>query len=488
MPVKGMCIAGVFGGFRSGIKKETVDIFLESAWFNPAAIRKTSFRLGLRTDAASHFEKGMDISATVDALKRAALLIVQYAGGETASDILDVYPMPNPKVQILLKYQYLNKLSGSTYSPTTVRAILQALEFDILREGTDDLLIGVPFHKPDIQLPADVVEEIMRIDGFDEIAIPASITISPSVQAKLETAGYGDKISGYLTGQGFYEIFTNSITNSSYYTDVELEHAVRMINNLSADLNIMRPSLLESGLESIAWNLHRKNTSLRFFEFGKSYKTSDDGKYIETNQLCLYITGNTVPVSWKSKGLEADFYYLKGVAESILTLTGTEGGSYKDSKNLRLRDGLLYSCNSDPLLEMGTVSADSLARFDIRQPVFFASFDWDHLIMKASSSRLLFTELPKQLPAYRDLALVLEKSVPYDEVEAAVHRIGLNKLQKVELFDIFESDKLGTGKKSMAMSFTFLDPEKTLTDKEIDGMMSRIIKSVEEDLQALVRR
>jgi phenylalanyl-tRNA synthetase beta chain len=485
---EGMCLAGVFGGLKSGISEHTVNMFLESAWFNPSAIRKTSVRHGLRTEAASHFEKGMDISGTVSALKRAALLIKEYAGGEIASDIVDVYPLPEPRIQIPLRHHYLKKLSGKNYHSESVKNILISLGFDILREGMDDLLISVPYHKPDILLPADVVEEIMRIDGYDQIPIPGSITISPSVDTEKETSGYAEKIGGYLTGQGFYEIFTNSITNSAYYSAGELEHAVKMINNLSAELNIMRPSLLESGLESIAWNLNRKNNDLRFFEFGKSYRTGSGGNYVETNHLCLYLSGNARPGSWKGKETPFDFYYLKGIAAGILELAGISGGRYAASENNRLDGGLSYSNQDLPLLELGAVGESSLQHFDIRQPVFFADIYWDNLLKQSASGSILFTELPKQLPVYRDLALVIKKAVPYAALEEAVRRIGLNKLQKVELFDIFESEKLGEGKKSMAVSFTFMDPEKTLTDKEIDGMMNRIMKTVEEELQAEIRK
>ena len=320
-----ICIAGVFGGLNSGIKNTSTALFLESAWFNPSSIRKTSFRHGLRTDAAIHFEKGMDISGTVNALKRAASLIREYAGGKIRSPIQDIYPEPFPKSQVLLKYHYLKKLSGKNYHSIAVKNILLTLGFDILREGLDDLLIAVPYHKPDIQLPADMVEEIMRIDGFDHIEIPANINISPSVETGREQESLREKIAGFLVGSGFHEIFTNSITNSSYFGEEELETTVNMINNLSAELNIMRPSLLETGLESISWNLNRKNNDLRFFEFGKTYETTGPGKYDEINHCCLYLTGNQQAENWKEKPVAMDFYYLKGLCLAICNLAGTSG-------------------------------------------------------------------------------------------------------------------------------------------------------------------
>ena len=482
-----LCIAGVFGGLNSGIKNSSTELFLESAWFNPSAIRKTSFRHGLRTDAAIHFEKGMDISGTVFALKRAASLIREYAGGKISSPVADQYPEPFPKTQILLKYHYLKKLSGKNYHSIAVKNILLALGFDILREGLDDLLIAVPFHKPDVQLPADLVEEIMRIDGYDHIEIPANINISPSVEADRDQSAMQEKIAGFLAGQGFSEIFTNSITNSAYYSDKELETTVGMINSLSTELNIMRPSMLETGLESISWNINRKNSDLRFFEFGKTYESSRPGQYAEINHCCLYLTGNLTSESWKGKPVPVDFYYLKGICTSLCRLAGINGENFranhpKMSLSLEIRQG------ERVILSAGEVDGANLRKFDIRQPVFFADIYWDNLLLGMAENNIIFSELPRQNPVNRDLALIVEKSLPFETIEKAVRGIGLQKLRGVQLFDIFESEKLGKDKKSMAVSFTFLDNEKTLTDQEIDGMMNRIMKTAEEELKAEIRK
>jgi len=482
-----LCIAGVFGGLNSGIKNSSTSLFLESAWFKPSSIRRTSFRHGLRTDAAIHFEKGMDISGTVFALKRAAALIREYAGGKISSPIADQYPEPFPKTQILLKYHYLKKLSGKNYHSIAVKNILLALGFDILREGLDDLLIAVPYHKPDVQLPADLVEEIMRIDGFDHVEIPANISISPSVEAGREQSAMQEKISGFLSGAGFNEIFTNSITNSNYFTEKELETAVHMINNLSAELNIMRPSLLETGLESLSWNINRKNSNLRFFEFGKTYHSGKPGLYEEIQHCCIYMTGRLQPESWKGSAATVDFYYLKGICSAICTLAGLEVESFlvnhpKMARGLEIREGERI------ILSAGEVDAGILRKFDIRQPVFFADIYWDNLLQVTGGKGIVFSELPRQNPVNRDLALVVEKNLPFEKIEKVILGIGLQKLREVQLFDIFESEKLGKDKKSMAVSFTFLDHEKTLTDKEIDGMMNRIMKTAEEELKAEIRK
>jgi phenylalanyl-tRNA synthetase beta chain len=483
-----MCIAGVFGGLKSGVKETTKNIFLESAWFNPIDIRKTSFRHGLRTDAAVHFEKGMDISNTVNALKRAALLIKEYAGGEIASDIVDVYPLPKEKTQVVMKHHYLKKLSGKNYHQDTVKNILSGLGFDILKEGMDDIRVAVPHHKPDITLAADIVEEIMRIDGYDNIAIPPSITISPSIDTGSAQAAYKEKTANYLASLGFNEIFTNSITNSAYFTTAELEHSVKMINNLSEELNIMRPSLLETGLESIAYNLNRKNSNLCFFEFGKTYTTTGIGKYTETDHLCLYITGRLHEDSWKAKGENADIYFLKGVCSAILQLAGSRGLSFAATENKRLENGLAGSVGGQAVVEIGMVKAGVLQVFDIRQPVLFADFKWDSVVKPAVERKIEFREIPKQLPVYRDLAIVVDNTLPYAEVEKTVQKIRLDKLQDVQLFDIFESEKLGAGKKSLAISFAFMDNEKTLTDKEIDAMMGNIMSALEKELRAEIRK
>ncbi len=482
-----MCIAGVFGGLKSGVKPTTKNIFLESAWFNPIDVRKTSFRHGLRTDAATHFEKGMDISNTVNALKRAASLIKELAGGEISSEIVDVYPQPKSKTKVALKYHYLKKLSGKNYHQDAVKKILESLGFEIVKEGLDEINVAAPFHKPDIILPADVVEEIMRIDGLDNIQIPSSITISPSVETDFSFSSCKEKIANYLVGLGFNEIFTNSITNSAYYNSEELSGTVKMINNLSAELNIMRPSLLETGLESIAYNINRKTSNLKFFEFGKTYSTNAVGHYFETNHLCLYVTGNISDESWKGKSVHADFYYLKGAAEKIAKQISSEKISFHSSENKKLDAALAGKINNKPFLQIGVVSSSALKLFDIKQSVLFADFNWD-ILLSSSDNNIEFRELPKQLPVHRDLAIVVDKSLAFEQVEKTVHKIKLDKLQQTNLFDIFESEKLGANKKSLAVSFTFLDNEKTLTDTEVDDMMNKVMQALEKELNAEIRK
>ena len=485
---EGMCIAGVFGGSKSGVTDTTTGIFLESAWFDPVSIRKTSFRHHLRTDAATRFEKGVDISNTVNVLKRAALLIKEIAGGAIASEIVDIYPDPKPKKQIIFKYQFLKKLSGKSYHPDAVKHILQSLGFGVLREDIDAIWVEVPHHKHDISLPADLVEEIVRIDGLDNIPIPGAITITPSVEEHAKSESLKEKISGFLAGCGFNEILTNSITNSKYFTEPELEHTVKLLNNLSVELDVMRPAMLPTALEVIAFNINRKNNNLKLFEFGKTYRSEVLGQYEENNHLCIYITGNLTDNHWKVKVAAADLFYLKGIAEAVLRLTGLQLPFTQSGPGEYLDVSIAASLNDSKIVEIGKVAAGLLARFDIKQPVFFARFNWDALCEEVLKHKISYAEIAKFPSVERDLALVVPREMKYEQINQQLQQLRISKLQEIRLFDVFESAKLGLGKKSLAINFTFLDEEKTLTDKEIDGWMGRIMNTLEKELGAEIRK
>jgi phenylalanyl-tRNA synthetase beta chain len=481
-----MCIAGVFGGLHSGVTEKTVNIFLESAWFDPVFIRKTSFRHGLRTDAATRFEKGIDISNTVAVAKRAAMLIKEIAGGSIASDVIDIYPDPMPKKEVALKYHYLKKLSGKSYHPDSVKNILQSLGFTVVREGVDAIITEVPYHKPDISLPADIVEEILRIDGLDNINIPTTISISPSVEANYKTELLKEKISTVLTGLGFSEILTNSITNSAYFNEAELQNAVKLLNNLSNELNILRPSMLHTALEVLSFNINRKNASLRFFEFGKTYSTSGTGQYHEAEQLCLYLTGKTSEQHWKVKSLATDLYFIKGVVEALLEVLGIHGVFVAGSTS-ELPSALLLEMNGEKIVELGRVNPALASTFDIKQPVFFANFYWERILAYAGK-QVQFKEISKYPPVERDIAMIVPQGMKYREIEDRIGRLKLPGLRETRLFDVFESEKLGAGKKSLAINLVFRDEEKTLTDKEIDAWMNKIMTTLEKELNAEIRK
>ncbi len=485
---EGMCIAGVFGGIHSGVSESTTRIFLESAFFDGVTIRKTSFRHGLRTDAASRFEKGTDISATVNVLKRAALMTKEIAGGEIASEITDVYPNQKAKAEVAIKYHFLKKLSGKNYHPDAVKNILGSLGFEILKEGIDELRVAVPYHKPDISLPADLVEEVLRIDGLDNVEIPEAITITPSVEENYATETYREKTANYLVGLGFNEIMTNSITNAAYFSEEELEPMVKMMNSLSAELNILRSSLFETALEVVAHNLNHRNSSLRLFEFGKAYSTSGSGKYTEEEKLCVVMTGSTSDDSWKQKSKQTDIYFLKGVVAAVLQSLGIRADSIEVMAVPKLDNHIVFKLNGQVIAGAGEVTKKVLAKFDIKQPVFFAGLNWSFLAGLAAQQKAAVKEIPRFPTVQRDVAMIVPKQLAYEEVEKVVQKIRLNKLQEVKLFDIFESEKLGGDKKSLAVNFTFVDAEKTLTDKEIDGWMNKIMTTLEKELQAEIRK
>jgi phenylalanyl-tRNA synthetase beta chain len=485
---EGMCIAGVFGGVHSGVSNGTNNIFLESAWFNPGFIRKTSFRHGLRTDAATRFEKGVDISNTLYALKRAALLIKELAGARVASDVIDVYPDPEPKKQVALKFQFLKKLSGKNYHPDTVKKILLSLGFSLVRDGIDGITVDVPYHKNDVSVPADLVEEIVRIDGLDNIEIPSSITISPSVETNTKIDELKEKIVSFLIGIGFNEILTNSITNSKYFTEEQLKTTVKLLNNLSSELDVMRAAMLPTALEVIAFNLNRKNSNLKFFEFGKTYSTEGAGKYSEQNHLCLYITGSTKENHWKGKAKDADIYYVKGVVETIVQVAGLKVSFSSDIASPYVENLITADLDNKVLARVGKVATKTAAGFDIKGAVYFANFNWDILAEKASKKKIQYKEITKYPLVERDLAMVVSKTMKYAEIKDRLTKLRLGKLQEIKLFDIFENEKLGNDKKSMAINFTFFDEEKTLTDKEIDGWMNNIISTLEKDLGAEIRK
>jgi phenylalanyl-tRNA synthetase beta chain len=485
---EGMCIAGVFGGLHSGVDNNTRNIFLESACFEGISVRKTSFRHGLRTDAASRFEKGTDISATVNVLKRAAIMIKEICGGEISSEIVDIYPDPKERSQVAIKYHFLKKLSGKNYHPDAVRNILTSLGFGVIKDGIDELRVTVPYNKPDISLPADLVEEIIRIDGLDNIDIPESITITPSIEENYVKDAYKEKIAGSLVGAGFHEIMTNSITNAAYFSEAELDHMVKMMNSLSTELNVMRSSLFETALECVAHNLNHKNNSLKLFEFGNAYQLAGPSDYKEEQQLCVVITGSILQDSWKQKNVSSDIFYLKGVVNNILTSLGIEPDTIVEMPIPKLDPHFVYKFKNEFIAGAGEVAKEVLNRFGIKQRVFFAAINWDLVSAHASLQKQSIKSIPRFPAVQRDLAMILPSTLKYEAVEETVQKIRLNKLRGMKLFDIFESEKLGTGKKSLAVSFTFQDEEKTLTDKEIDEWMNKIMKNLENELAAEIRR
>jgi phenylalanyl-tRNA synthetase beta chain len=482
-----MCIAGVFGGLNSGVSSQTKNIFLESAVFNPASIRKSMLLHNLRTEAAVRFEKGINISLTVDVLKRAAMLIKEIAGGKISSETKDVYPVPREKKEITLSNHYLKKISGKNYHPDTVKNILKSLNFTILREGIDNINVAVPFSNPDIAIPADVIEEIMRIDGLDNIEIPASINMSPAIDTGLKNALQKEKVISWLTGNGFHEIFTNSITNSRYFNDETLDTTVKIINSLSEGLNVMRPSMLPTGLECVAYNLNRKNNNLLFFEFGKTYSVVEN-KYVENQNLSLYFTGNRNEVNWNAPAKKTDIYFVKGICGAIFSLVGLKNYQIDKVAADSFDECLIAAVDRLPIAIAGRVIKKDLEMFSIKQPVFFLDIDWEKLISFTPNEEISFEPIAKFPQVQRDLSILIDKKITYGEIENVVKSLQIKKLENLQLFDVFENEKLGENKKSLAINFTFIDKEKTLTDDEIELMINKIISNLETKLNAIIRR
>jgi phenylalanyl-tRNA synthetase beta chain len=483
-----ICIAGVFGGLDSGVSGTTANIFLESACFEPVTTRKTSFRQGLRTDAATRFEKGTDISATVTVLNRAAQMICELAGGSIASPVIDVYPDPEPKKEIGVKWHYIKKLTGKIYHPDAVRNILSSLGFEWIKEGVDEFRVAVPYHKPDVALPADVAEEILRIDGLDNVDIPGAITITPSIEENYAAETYREKVSTTLVGLGFREIMTNSITNAAYYSEEEQTTMVKMLNSLSAELNILRNSLFETALEVVAHNLNHRNTNLRLFEFGKAYNKTAPGKFQESEKCCLVITGMSTPADWRRKAVQADLFYLKGIVLALFKTLGIHKPEEEKIAVAKLDDHFIFRYEGEIIAGLGEVKKTVLQKFGIKQPVWFAGLNWQSISKIASRLQPLIQALPKFPSVQRDIAMVVSSDLHWETVRSTVERLSLKKLSDVRLFDVFESEKLGAGKKSIAVNFTFIDTEKTLTDKEIDGWMKSIMERFEKDLHAEIRK
>ena len=466
---KPLCIAGVFGGLKSGVTATTTKLFLESAWFENIHVRKTSLHHGLRTDAATRFEKGVDIAGTVNVLERAAQLIQELAGGK-CSEVVDIYPSPAVKKTVVLTYAYLKKLSGKVYPTEKVKTILISLGFEILSDTPTSVEVAVPHHKPDISIPADLVEEVLRIDGLDNIEIPSSITMSPSIDPLEHKEKFKEKMANFLVGRGFTEILTNSITNSAYFDEETLATSVKMLNNLTAELDVMRPSMLETGLETIAYNLNRQNSNISFFEIGKTYGKSKAGKYFEAEKLAIYISGKQQADGWRTKEKDQDFFVAKGIAAALLELLGITG------------------VNEKTIGQIEMLSPKKLQAFGIKQSVMYINFDLATLLNAYQSKKVIYKEVSKYPSIERDLALVIDKAVSYSQIESSIQQANLVALKESRVFDIFESDKLGEGKKSVAINFVFNAPDKTLTDVEIDSMIKKLVQLFEKNIQAEIRK
>jgi phenylalanyl-tRNA synthetase beta chain len=499
--VEGMCIGGVFGGLQSGVTTATNAIFLESAYFDPTHIRKTSRLHGLKTDASFRFERGADPEMTIYALKRAALLMAEIAGGVISSDIVDVYPAPFEYKKIELNLARMDSLVGKKIGRELTRQILEALEINILQEGEETMLLAVPPFKVDVDREADVVEEVLRIYGYNNVEIADSVHSCISYSSRPDPERLQNLLCDFLSNNGFHEILTNSLTSSSYYEKSEIfpiEKSVRILNPLSRDLEVLRQTLLFSGLESIAYNLNRKQKNLKFYEVGNTYTLNTNAghnldvthKYNENRQLAIYITGMQDPESWYHSERKSDYAFLKSFVFSLLRKAGIPLWKLQNSiidKKL-FTSGESFDLNGKHLLSLGRLNPTITATFDVRQEVFYAVIDWGSLYREINPDGVRYFEVPKFPEVRRDLALILDQHITFAALEEIAYKTIKGLLKTVNLFDVYEGNNIEKGKKSYALSFTLQDVEKTLTDKEVDQAMSRLAGAFERETGAQIRK
>ena len=483
-----LCIAGVLGGLKSGVTENTTSIFLESAYFNPVSIRKTAKRHALNTDASFRFERGIDINKSKYALKRAALLIEEYAGGKMGSDISDFFPEKIEDFQVFLSYENAYGLIGQEIPKETIKNILASLEIKINSETEGGLGLTIPSYRTDVQREADIIEEILRVYGYNNIEfshkLNTSISFDSNKEIKIENI-----IANQLTSIGFNETMANSLTKPEYVTFSEnLNEAttVEMLNPLSNDLKAMRQSLLFGGLESIAYNINRKNSSLQFYEFGKTYHRYNE-KYEENKHLTLFVTGNRTKESWSIDHKVLDFFFLKGIITSLLSRLGIEKVKSSPTKQDVFSEGVSFGLGKMKLVEFGVVKPTILKEFGIKQEVLFADFNWDTILKLTGNKKISVTELQKFPSVKRDLALLLDSKTAFDEVYNLAFQTERKLLKEVDLFDVYEGDKLPDGKKSYAVSFILQDETKTLADKQIDKIMQKLQQAFEKKLDAVLR-
>ena len=497
---EGMCIAGVFGGYDSGVRGETTNVFLESAWFHPSWIRRTARRHQLNTDASFRFERGADPNITVYALKRAALLIREIAGGTISSGIIDVYPNPLPEARVTLRYRQLARLAGFDIPRERVKRILESLDIRILAEKEGHLDLQVPAYRVDVQREADVIEEILRIYGYDNIPVPEELRSSVTWSVKPDKEKVVNNFSATLTALGFAEIMSNSLTAAAYYEqlkDYPAERTVKLFNPLSSELDGMRQTLLFGGLEAIQRNINYKKNRLRLYEYGNVY-FKDPGakeglpleKYGEEARYALFLSGPQEPESWRRKPAEPDYYVIRSYVDRLLEKMGLPEKNLK-KEEIRGSDvfstGLIYRLGGEEVVRFGEISAAVLERFELEQGVFFAELRLEPLLKVRKKLKVTYRALPRYPAVRRDLALLLDRQVPFEEIRALAFRTEKKLLKEVNVFDVFTDPKLGENKKSYAVSFILQDPGKTLTDKQIDAVMGRMMKAFEREMGAKIR-
>ena len=497
-----MCIAGILGGKGSGTYDSTKNVLFESAYFNPTTIRKSARRHGLNTDASFRFERGIDPNGVIYALKQAAILAKELAGGTVSMEIKDVNTAPVSNFNIHLDYKYLNNLIGKTIPRETVKDILSSLEIQLSNETKDGIDLAVPPYRVDVKRPCDIAEEILRIYGYNNVQIPTSIKSSLTIKGEEDRSNkLQNLISEQLTAQGFNEILNNSLTKAVYYDSLEsypLKKCVRLLNPLSEDLCVLRQTLLFGGLESLRFNINHKSPNLKMYEFGKTYSFKSNekdgsnrlGAYSEELHLGLWITGNMIENSWTNKNQQYSFYNIKAYVENIFTRLGVNIGLmfFKEFTSDLYSSALqITDRNEKVYATMGIISNKVLKLAELKAQIFYADINWQLLMKKNRKNIVSYKEISKFPSVSRDLALLLDKKITFQEIEAVAYQTERNLLKKIELFDVYEGNNLPENKKSYAINFTLQDPNKTLTDKQIDKVMKALMNNFKHKLQADLR-
>ncbi|WNH10446.1 phenylalanine--tRNA ligase subunit beta [Thalassobellus suaedae] len=486
---KPMCIAGVFGGINSGVTETTTSIFLESAYFNPVSIRKTAKRHALNTDASFRFERGIDPNITGYALKRAALLIQELAGGEITSDIIDFYPNKIKDFEVRLSFENAEKLIGEEIPKETIKQILSSLDIKVNNVTETGLGLTVPAFRNDVNREADVIEEILRVYGYNNIKTTEKLNASISSTSRFEDYKIQNVIGNQLASQGFFEILSNSLTTPNYAAlseQLKEEHNISMLNPLSNDLSVLRQSVLFSGLEALSFNINRKRADLKLFEFGKTYHGYND-KREEFKHLGLFVTGNQSQENWLSPSKKSDFFYLKGTITTILERLGVSRFNESPTGNDLFSEGLSFNQGKTKLVDFGIIKNSILKHFDISQEVLFADFNWDAILEIIKRNKITFKTIAKYPAVKRDFALLLDDNVSFESIYKLAKQSEKQLLKSVNLFDVYQGKNLPQGKKSYAVSFTLQDENKTLNDKQIDKIMSKLQSSFETQLGAELR-
>ena len=484
-----LCIAGVFGGIDSGVSEKTTSIFLESAYFNPVSIRKSAKRHQLNTDASFRFERGIDPHSVEYALKRAALLIKEIAGGKITSDIVEVYPKKIENFEVLVSYERIYRLIGDKIPEETIKNILASLDIKINNITASGLGLTVPAYRVDVQREADIAEEILRVYGYNNVKISDKVNTSIPSFNKYDSNTIENIIANQLTAQGFSETMANSLTKPSYIdlsNNLNADFNVEILNPLSNDLCVMRQSMLFSGLEAVIYNINRKNANIKFFEFGNTYHKYSN-EYQEDKHLSLFVTGNRYKDSWNVQKQKSDFFYFKGIVNTILERLGLHNLKTTPTKNDIFSEGINLQKGKLKLVEFGVVNAKILKKFGIKETVLYADFDWKTLLKVMPKGNFVVEALPKYPIVKRDLALLIDESIQFKEIYNIAKQTEQKLLQDIDLFDVYQGDKLPKGKKSYAVSFLLQDKNKTLEDQQIDKIMDKLQNQFKKQLKAELR-